>query len=359
MKRVLFIAIMAFFIFNNAKAQIRMQADGHVLLGAAADGYATLNISPQYSSPSSTNLIIGNWWNNNYGLLSVGVHQDYTWIQSWHVKPLHINRIGNNTIFGSESVESVGIGYGMTTPSAKLHVLGTIYATGTITSSDERLKKNISKIDIKDIKYKDIKPVSFNFDIKNRGFIIESIDTTKVSKIDKEFYKRKHYGFVAQEVKEIFPELVYEDNEGNLAVDYQSFIPILFEIVKEQEIIINQLNYEIESVKEDCCQNANLKSALISTDEKENPITKSILYQNIPNPFSVSTTIRYSLSKNINNAMIYIYNMNGTQLKSVELHQNGEGSIQINGREFNAGMYLYSLIADGQLIDTKRMILTD
>ncbi len=259
MKKVLLIAIIAFFIFNNVNAQIRMQADGHVLLGASADGYATLNITPQYSSPSSTNLIIGNWWNNNYGLLSIGVHQDYTWIQTWHVKPLHINRVGQNVIFGSESVEGVGIGYGMTTPSAKLHVLGTIYATGTITSSDERLKKNISEIDIKDIKYKDLKPVSFNFDIKNRGFTMEGIDTTKVGKIDKEFYKRKHYGFVAQDVKEIFPELVYEDNEGNLAVDYQAFIPLLFKIVKEQEAIIDQLNAEIETIQNDCCQNSILK----------------------------------------------------------------------------------------------------
>lgn len=47
------------------------------------------------------------------------------------------------------------------------------------------------------------------------------------------------------------------------------------------------------------------------------------------------------------------------QLKSIELHQRGEGSITINGGEFNAGMYLYTLITEGQVLDTKRMILTD
>jgi hypothetical protein len=30
----------------------------------------------------------------------------------------------------------------------------------------------------------------------------------------------------------------------------------------------------------------------------------------------------------------------------------------IQGSEFQAGMYLYSLIADGKEVDTKRMILT-
>lgn len=30
---------------------------------------------------------------------------------------------------------------------------------------------------------------------------------------------RVHYGFIAQEVKEIYPELVYEDKDGILGID--------------------------------------------------------------------------------------------------------------------------------------------
>ena len=37
---------------------------------------------------------------------------------------------------------------------------------------------------------------------------------------------------------------------------------------------------------------------------------------------------------------------------------SGAGVQTIHGYELHAGMYLYSLIADNQLIDTKRMILT-
>jgi hypothetical protein len=47
------------------------------------------------------------------------------------------------------------------------------------------------------------------------------------------------------------------------------------------------------------------------------------------------------------------------QLKSIGLHQKGEGSIAIEGNELKPGMYLYALIADGQIIDTKKMVLTD
>ena len=84
-----------------------------------------------------------------------------------------------------------------------------------------------------------------------------------------------------------------------------------------------------------------------------------VLYQNSPNPFSVSTKIEYYLPADVQKATIYIYDMNGTQLKSIPLNQKGNGSITINGSELKAGMYMYTLIADGQVIDTKRMILTD
>ena len=59
------------------------------------------------------------------------------------------------------------------------------------------------------------------------------------------------------------------------------------------------------------------------------------------------------------NAMICIYDMNGTQLKCIALNQTGLGEITINGIELKPGMFLYALIVDGQLIDTKKMVLTE
>lgn len=50
--------------------------------------------------------------------------------------------------------------------------------------------------------------------------------------------------------------------------------------------------------------------------------------------------------------------MNGVQLKSYPITERGKGNVIIQGSELIAGMYLYALIADGEVIDTKRMILT-
>ena len=50
--------------------------------------------------------------------------------------------------------------------------------------------------------------------------------------------------------------------------------------------------------------------------------------------------------------------MNGRQLRSYDLREAGEGSVTIQGNELEAGMYIYSLLANGEEIATKRMILT-
>ncbi|RHO58687.1 T9SS C-terminal target domain-containing protein [Tannerella sp. AM09-19] len=75
--------------------------------------------------------------------------------------------------------------------------------------------------------------------------------------------------------------------------------------------------------------------------------------------FTSDTKIRYTLSEDVVNANLYIYNMQGTQIKNISGLSGGAGVITINGRELKAGMYIYTLIADGKEVDTKRMILTD
>jgi hypothetical protein len=115
-----------------------------------------------------------------------------------------------------------------------------------------------------------------------------------------------------------------------------------------------------------CCTTGSLKG-IRSTDStnqtsginsNNESVANSVLYQNNPNPFSVSTTINYFLDEKATNAAIYIFDMQGTLLKTINLTTTGKGNIVINGGELNAGMYMYSLVANGKEIDTKRMILT-
>ncbi|GHU66010.1 hypothetical protein FACS1894123_12000 [Bacteroidia bacterium] len=49
--------------------------------------------------------------------------------------------------------------------------------------------------------------------------------------------------------------------------------------------------------------------------------------------------------------------MQGKMLQKIDA-STGQNSVMIQGSTLQAGIYLYSLVADGQEIDTKRMILT-
>ena len=104
--------------------------------------------------------------------------------------------------------------------------------------------------------------------------------------------------------------------------------------------------------------NFTTKSATSDTNTASNILANAFLYQNTPNPFNTTTEIKYFLPEGSSNAYIYIFNLQGNLLFTYNLNDNGFGSVEINGSSLNAGMYVYSLVINGQEAETKRMILT-
>jgi hypothetical protein len=49
------------------------------------------------------------------------------------------------------------------------------------------------------------------------------------------------YGFIAQEIEKVFPELVMTDKNGYKLVNYDKFSPILLQAIKEQQKTIVEL----------------------------------------------------------------------------------------------------------------------
>ena len=81
-----------------------------------------------------------------------------------------------------------------------------------------------------------------------------------------------------------------------------------------------------------------------------------MLAQNVPNPFTSSTTIKYSIPEN-KTAMIAVFDLNGKMLLQFP-NLRGASQVTINGSSLQAGMYLYTLVVNGEEIITKKMILT-
>jgi hypothetical protein len=65
-----------------------------------------------------------------------------------------------------------------------------------------------------------------------------------------------------------------------------------------------------------------------------------------------------SLPETTRQASLIVYNLEGKQLKVLPINERGKAVLKIQANELKPGMYLYSLIVDGKVLDTKRMILT-
>ena len=92
------------------------------------------------------------------------------------------------------------------------------------------------------------------------------------------------------------------------------------------------------------------------TNITQSIVSVAILSQNTPNPFNNQTEINYYLPVNAENAVLYVFSLNGNMLLSKPLTKTGNGSITISGLE--AGMYIYTLAIGGVEVDSKRMIIT-
>ena len=81
-----------------------------------------------------------------------------------------------------------------------------------------------------------------------------------------------------------------------------------------------------------------------------------ILEQNIPNPFAERTVINYSIPASVGDAKLMFYNNQGRMIRTVKINERGAGQVNVYGAELSKGTYSYTLICDGKVISTKKMV---
>jgi hypothetical protein len=122
-----------------------------------------------------------------------------------------------------------------------------VYAKGILLSSDERFKENIKTIDKKLSALLQLNGVSYTLKTENNFIAIQKGDLTEKEQADlallnsNKAKEKIRLGFIAQDLRQFFPELVEEDKDGYMYVDYVGLIPVLVESVKEQQAQINEL----------------------------------------------------------------------------------------------------------------------
>ena len=128
--------------------------------------------------------------------------------------------IGNGADSSNKSDAFKVLFNGDTTVSNDLTVSGDV-----VISSDARLKSNIVSL---------------------------GSTLPKLLQIDGKSYEMKgkqKIGVLAQEIQEVFPELVSEDDNEMLAVNYQGLVPVLINALKEQDIIIKSQEERLTNIE--------------------------------------------------------------------------------------------------------------
>jgi len=86
----------------------------------------------------------------------------------------------------------------------------------------------------------------------------------------------------------------------------------------------------------------------------------SWLGDNFPNPAAGTTTIRYSLPSQVGAAMCQVYGLDGKRVATIVLNPSaGQGQVQLATGKLSSGIYIYSLVIDGKLVDTKKMVVSN
>jgi len=80
------------------------------------------------------------------------------------------------------------------------------------------------------------------------------------------------------------------------------------------------------------------------------------LGENIPNPFTHTTSIPYILPKGVLNGYINIYDITGKQIKRLEVNHT-DNALLISANEFENGVYIYKLESRGEILGSKKMII--
>lgn len=408
MKPKIFSLFLAIFISSNINAQLKVFKNGNSVFGfsSAEQALSTVSIGSQGKAGVGLSVkgnsigiysvrdVSTNWGNAIQGISPVGTANFCVGIKGDAItsKPSRTGRsygilgtAGNATsgwnygvfgrlygsnngtaVYGTVSNEENGIhidgqyaGYfnGETKVAGDLTVTGTINgvvlgvsASNSVAEEKAKLITNSYGAENQIIdKVNNLNLMSYYFPSKTLPQSTENISSDTIS-LDRmlnateiQVLEKKHYGLSASQLKEVFPDLVYTLSDGSDAINYVELIPILIQSIKE-------LNAQVIELK-------NLNKEQYINGISSPIIEKSRLNQNTPNPFIDKSNITLYISSTANKASLYFYNMNGVQVKKQQIKDKGDINIELSSSDFTPGLYIYALVVDGIVVETKRMIV--
>lgn len=120
-------------------------------------------------------------------------------------------------------------------------VIGTLTCTSLTQTSDAITKNNVQYLR-EDVvgKISQLKPISFYYNLDDKLFNAADIESPAA--------KQMHYGFNAQELQEVLPNIVYMGQDSILSINYIELIPLLVQVVQTQQQQIENLQNQVQSL---------------------------------------------------------------------------------------------------------------
>lgn len=253
----------------------------------------------------------------------------------------------------------------------------TIYGSGNAiggmwVASDRKLKRNIKPIRSAIETVQQLSGVTYNYNQEVRPEL--------------RLGDGLQYGFVAQEVEKVIPELVRPainpdgEEDDFVVMNYDGIIPVLTEAIKEQQeiiedqiviiddqelrndqqqvliekqqAVIDQLIGRLQEVE----SRLGIQNETPSNQTPQGPFGEIKLNQNRPNPADGRTIIDYTIPSEIAQAQLVIFDVTGAEVNRFEV-QAGFGSLEIQAGELAAGTYLYTIEVEGQSVARRKMVI--
>jgi hypothetical protein len=159
------------------------------------------------------------------------------------------------TRFTNTGNYSLLFNYGSFYPSSGLCSLGTIqyywnylfvtnpyFYNSPVITSDQKNKTDIRELDNSSSNLLLLKPVKYKLNPKLIGDPKSDSIQIKQANVDQ-------YGFLAQDLQQLLPDLVSKDEEGTLGIKYIELIPLLVKGFQEQQIQIDSLQVRVHELE--------------------------------------------------------------------------------------------------------------
>jgi hypothetical protein len=350
--------------------------------GAGAAKCTGINVTAQGSLSSNiSGTFLSNANNSGTNSTTIGVNCTAQNGQQSNTGGLFISNGANNSVdigiyarantIGSPAIQPVN--------DFAASFIGNVFVDGVLSSagnlgwSDVNLKENIDTIANALDSINLLKPAQYSFKAINPGKI--------------HFDNKRHFGFIAQEVESVYPNLVSTnytsprlDSIGQVeepgvplkALDYQSIIALAVKAIQEldqkvttQDSLITALNNQLQSC---CSYNSERTSPDITQPSEQttfqidvhlNNSTLVYLGQNAPNPFIEHTVINFVIPTEAKQVEMQFFDADGKQIQSINIAQRGSGLLNVYGENLSAGTYTYVLVIDGKIMSSKRMMKTN